>query len=129
MTCKTVHGSLPPTLTRLISRAKSTSNVKKNGIGDLGCDVPEVAIFIVQKILSDDEGLKYICATAERFFAVGSVLQEMVQSIAESPSPLLLKYIICCYQRLSDNPRACDALRNCLPDMLRDGTFNAYLRE
>ncbi|KAK1282683.1 hypothetical protein QJS10_CPB22g00193 [Acorus calamus] len=58
-----------------------------------------VAIFIVQKILSDDEGLKYICATAERFFA-----------------------------RLSDNPRACDALRNCLPDMLRDGTFDAYLR-
>ncbi|KAK1278649.1 hypothetical protein QJS04_geneDACA023743 [Acorus gramineus] len=88
-----------------------------------------VAIFIVQKILSDDEGLKYICATAERFFAVGNVLQQMVQSVAESPSTLLLKYIICCYQRLSDNPRACDALRNCLPDMLRDGTFDAYLHE
>jgi hypothetical protein len=33
-----------------------------------------VATFIVQKILLDDAGLTYICATAERFYAVsGSV--------------------------------------------------------
>ena len=31
-----------------------------------------VATFIVQKILLDDVGLAYICATAERFFAVRS---------------------------------------------------------
>jgi hypothetical protein len=30
----------------------------------------QVATFIVQKILLDDMGLNYICATAERFFAV-----------------------------------------------------------
>lgn len=29
-----------------------------------------VATFIVQKILLDDSGLTYICATAERFYAV-----------------------------------------------------------
>lgn len=29
-----------------------------------------VATFIVQKILLDDAGLTYICATAERFYAV-----------------------------------------------------------
>jgi CCR4-NOT transcription complex subunit 9 len=29
-----------------------------------------VATFIVQKILLDDAGLAYICATAERFYAV-----------------------------------------------------------
>ncbi|RWW42192.1 hypothetical protein BHE74_00052271 [Ensete ventricosum] len=31
-----------------------------------------------EKILLDDVGLRYICATAERFFAVGSVLANMV---------------------------------------------------
>jgi CCR4-NOT transcription complex subunit 9 len=29
-----------------------------------------VATFIVQKILLDDAGLAYVCATAERFYAV-----------------------------------------------------------
>lgn len=65
----------------------------------------QVATFIVQKILLDDIGLRYICATAERFFAVGSVLANMVVTLAEQPSTRLLKHIIRCYLRLSDNPR------------------------
>ncbi|KAB8096906.1 hypothetical protein EE612_025517 [Oryza sativa] len=88
-----------------------------------------VATFIVQKILIDDVGLRYICATAERFFAVGSVLANMVVSLAEQPSTRLLKHIIRCYLRLSDNSRACAALQTCLPDMLKDGTFNNCLRD
>ncbi|KAH7678881.1 CCR4-NOT transcription complex subunit 9 protein [Dioscorea alata] len=87
-----------------------------------------VATFIVQKILLDDIGLRYICATAERFYAVGSVLATMVATLAEQPSTRLLKHIIRCYLRLSDNQRACEALQNCLPDMLKDGTFNHCLR-
>ncbi|KAG1348236.1 CCR4-NOT transcription complex subunit 9 [Cocos nucifera] len=88
-----------------------------------------VATFIVQKILLDDVGLRYICATPERFFAVGSVLANMVVSLAEQPSTRLLKHIIRCYLRLSDNPRACGALQTCLPEMLKDGTFNNCLRD
>ncbi|XP_074567597.1 uncharacterized protein LOC141824246, partial [Curcuma longa] len=88
-----------------------------------------VATFIVQKILLDDVGLRYICATAERFFAVGSVLGNMVVSLADQPSTRLLKHIIRCYLRLSDNQRACGALRGCLPEMLKDGTFNNCLRD
>ncbi|TMW86518.1 hypothetical protein EJD97_021275 [Solanum chilense] len=88
-----------------------------------------VATFIVQKILLDDVGLDYICTTAERFFAVGRVLGNMVGALAEQPSSRLLKHIIRCYLRLSDNPRACDALRNGLPDMLRDNTFSTCLRD
>lgn len=88
-----------------------------------------VATFIVQKILLDDVGLDYICTTAERFFAVGRVLGNMVAALAEQQSTRLLKHIIRCYLRLSDNPRACDALRNCLPDMLKDATFSSCLRE
>lgn len=115
----------------------------------------------MQKILLDDVGLEYICTTAERFFAVGRVLGNMVGALTEQPSSRLLKHIIRCYLRLSDNLRfvwsaacgdwfcgcfsliffaiintknhivscrACDALRSCLPEMLRDGTFNNCLR-
>mmetsp|Transcript_46195 Transcript_46195/g.88161 ORF Transcript_46195/g.88161 Transcript_46195/m.88161 type:complete len:313 (-) Transcript_46195:579-1517(-) len=64
-----------------------------------------VATFIVQKILLDEVGLSYICATAERFFAVGAVLGSMVTALTEQPSIRLLKHIIRCYLRLSDNPR------------------------
>merc|ERR1712230_223274 len=78
-----------------------------------------VAIFIVQKILLDEMGLNYICATAERFYAVSTVLSNMVAQLAENPSSRLLKHIIRCYLRLTDNPRAREALRQCLPESLR----------
>ena len=65
----------------------------------------QVATFIVQKILLDDVGLDYICTTAERFFAVGRVLGNMVAALSEQPSSRLLKHIIRCYLRLSDNPK------------------------
>jgi hypothetical protein len=55
-----------------------------------------VATFIVQKILTDELGLTYICATPERFFAVGAVLTGMVESISTNPSPRLLKHILRC---------------------------------
>jgi CCR4-NOT transcription complex subunit 9 len=65
-----------------------------------------VATFIVQKILLDDVGLNYICATADRFFAVSTVLSNMVAMLVEAPSQRLLKHIIRCYLRLADNPKA-----------------------
>ena len=88
-----------------------------------------VATFIVQKILLDAVGLNYICATAERFFAVGAVLSSMVTGLAEQPSVRLLKHIVRCYLRLSDNPRAREALRQCLPDLLRNPQFTACLKD
>lgn len=78
-----------------------------------------VATFIVQKILQDDMGLQYICATADRFYAVSTVLSNMVAQLAENPSSRLLKHIIRCYLRLSDNLRAREALRQCLPEEFR----------
>lgn len=79
-----------------------------------------VATFIVQKILLDDVGLSYICATAERCYAVGAVLGSMVQMLQDQPSVRLLKHIIRCYLRLSENPRARECLRQCFPEQLRD---------
>lgn len=79
-----------------------------------------MATFIVQKILLDDVGLSYICATVERCYAVGAVLGSMVATLAEAPSVRLLKHIIRCYLRLSENPRARECLRQCFPEQLRD---------
>jgi len=53
----------------------------------------------------------------------------MVTQLAEQPSVRLLKHIIRCYLRLSDNPRARDCLRQCFPDQLRDPAFTAYLKD
>jgi len=88
-----------------------------------------VATFIVQKVLLDDLGLNYICATAERFYAVSTVLSNMVALLVEAPSARLLKHIARCYLRLADNLRAREALRQCLPDALRDDTFAECLRD
>jgi len=88
-----------------------------------------VATFIVQKILLDDMGLSYICAIAERFYAVSTVLSNMMHTLTEQPSARLLKHIVRCYLRLSENPRAREALRQCLPDSLRDATFSAALKD
>ena len=101
-----------------------------------------VAIFIVQKILLDYLGLQYICQTYERFYAVGAVLANMVQALVESQAVRLLKHVVRCYLRMSDNPRyvflphklrtltirAREALRACLPEALRDGTFAGLLK-
>lgn len=88
-----------------------------------------VAIFIVQKILLDDIGLGYICQTYERFYAVGTVLINMVAQLVETQSVRLLKHVVRCYLRLSDNPRAREALRRCLPVTLRDSTFTTALKD
>lgn len=88
-----------------------------------------VATFIVQKILLDPAGLNYICATADRFFAIGSCLSSMIGGLTEQPSVRLLKHIVRCYLRLSDNPRAREALRHSLPDYLRNSQFTACLKD
>ncbi|KAF2495781.1 cell differentiation protein rcd1 [Lophium mytilinum] len=88
-----------------------------------------VAIFIVQKILLDDTGLAYICQTYERFYAVGTVLSNMVNQLVEQQTVRLLKHVVRCFLRLSDNARAREALRQCLPEPLRDATFSSVLRD
>ena len=65
----------------------------------------------MQKVLLDDMGLNYVCATAERFYAVSTVLTNMLNAMHLNPSVRLLKHIVRCYLRLSDNHRAREALR------------------
>jgi len=82
-----------------------------------------VATFILQKILLDETGLSYICQTYERFSHVAMVLGKMVVQLEKDPSQRLLKHVVRCYSRLSDNTRAREALRQCLPDQLKNTTF------
>jgi len=106
-----------------------------------------VATFILQKILLDETGtgLSYICQTYERFSHVALILGKMVHNLAKlcsEPYPLiteplycqeqsarLLKHVVRCYLRLSDNPRAREALTQCLPDQLKDQTFMSCLKD
>ena len=88
-----------------------------------------VATFIIQKILLDEMGLSYICATYERFHTVSAILTKMVRGLEDRPSVRLLKHICRCYLRLSENGRARDALRTMLPQRLRDGTFSELLKD
>ncbi|EFA84133.1 cell differentiation family [Heterostelium album PN500] len=88
-----------------------------------------VATFIVQKILLDDMGLNYICATNERIIAFLMVLKNMVVSLIEQPSPRLLKHVIRCYLRLAENPKSRELLRQYIPMALQDGTFNSHLKD
>jgi CCR4-NOT transcription complex subunit 9 len=107
-----------------------------------------LAIFIVQKILLDDNGLNYICATYERFYAISTVLSNVVSQLVEQQTARLLKHVVRCFLRqdgrlekklyfpsadtlcrLSDNARAREALRQCLPEPLRDATFSSVLRD
>lgn len=98
-----------------------------------------VAIFILQKILLDDQGLSYICTTYERFHTVASVLSKMIDQLSvntavhsqaqhtSNSSGRLLKHVVRCYMRLSDNLEARKALATILPEPLRDATFSAIL--
>ncbi|CCA66789.1 probable rcd1 protein involved in sexual development [Serendipita indica DSM 11827] len=87
-----------------------------------------VAIFIVQKILLDEIGLTYICHTYERFHAVVNVLGLMVNDLTHTQAVRLLKHVVRCYLRLSDNPKAREALANTLPDALKNKQFDALLK-
>ena len=88
-----------------------------------------VATFILQKVLLDDVGLSYVCQTYERFSHVAMVLGKMVLQLAKEPSQRLLKHVVRCYHRLSENNRALQALIQCLPDQLKDDTFKLLLNE
>lgn len=70
----------------------------------------------------DEEGLKYLCEKPERYLAVSNVLNFMVEVQLSKPSQRLLKHIIKCYFRLSENSRAQVALIKKVPAIVRQNT-------
>lgn len=67
--------------------------------------VLQVATFIVERILTTDEGLNYCCNFGDRFYVVTHVLGKMTDKLLEEPSARLLKLIIKCFLILSKGPR------------------------
>ncbi|KAJ3315527.1 Cell differentiation protein rcd1 [Blyttiomyces sp. JEL0837] len=53
----------------------------------------------------------------------------MVSQLVEVQSARLLKHVIRCYVRLSDHARAREALKQCLPEPLKDGTFAHLVKD
>lgn len=89
-----------------------------------------VATFIIQKILSDTNGLSYICQTRQRFFTVITVMDTMVKSqIKNQPSQRLLKHIARCYQKLFENQKAKESLAEQIPTILSENSLEAYFDE
>ena len=85
-----------------------------------------VACFIVQRILLDDNGLKYICEKQERLSAINTVLGFMIKN---KPSSRLVKHIIRSYCRLAENPEGKNLLKNNLPQEMKELEFVNSLDE
>ena len=99
-------------------------------IMETGTDMSKtVATFIVQKILLDDVGLNYVCEKLERFVHVSAALHQMLRGLNPDTNFRLLKQIVKCYHRLSENPLACETLRKCLPPELSDQSLVSTLRQ
>ena len=79
-----------------------------------------VACFIVQRILLDESGLKYICEKAERLNAINTVLCYMIKN---KPSQRLVKHIIRSYNRLAENEEGKNLLKNNLPEEMSTPEF------
>eukprot|EP00438_Fugacium_kawagutii_P004326 Skav220058 [mRNA] locus=scaffold1709:53891:54637:- [translate_table: standard] len=78
-----------------------------------------VAMFIVQKLLLDEQGLLFVCQSEVRFYAVAKVLATMVDGLVENPCIRLLRYVVRCYLRLCDHRTAKEVLRRSLPCALQ----------
>jgi CCR4-NOT transcription complex subunit 9 len=53
----------------------------------------------------------------------------MVTALHYTQSSRLLKHVVRCYLRLSENMRAREALRHCLPDALKDASLLPAISE
>jgi CCR4-NOT transcription complex subunit 9 len=112
-----------------LSKTVATFIVQKILLDDMGlqyvCTTAEVQTSPAETLVEEKYRVflppsltSSICAflsAKQRFFAVSNVLSSMVVGLAKEPSVRLLKHIIRCYLRLSENIRARDALRHCLP--------------
>ncbi|XP_018651057.1 putative suppression of tumorigenicity [Schistosoma mansoni] len=87
--------------------------------------IRKVATFIMQKLLLDEVGLAYICQTYERFAHVATVLDKMVIHLAREQSLRLLKHVIRCYLRLSDDSQNDVATRRWLTQLIRQLSVRA----
>ncbi|KFK31148.1 hypothetical protein AALP_AA6G074800 [Arabis alpina] len=90
-----------------------------------------LAVFILHKIMSTNEGLQYCCVLVDRFLAIDDLLKLVLVylSTMNRPSLTLFNLVAACYARLSQKSRALVSLRRYPPVMLLDGPFASLLAE
>ncbi|KMZ65230.1 putative Cell differentiation protein rcd1 [Zostera marina] len=93
---------------------------------EMGCELSKsVATYIVLRIIHDEIGLKYILEHPERLFIVGEVLGNLAVSIINDHQSIrLIKNIIRCFLRISEDDRACEILREFLPNIFINGALH-----
>lgn len=84
-------------------------------IMDIGLDLSKtLAVFILQKILTDDAGLAFVCSVPNRLQLVSEVFCKVLKiAVPKTPLPVdntdqrkrLFKHIIRCFCRLVDDPK------------------------
>ncbi|XP_039000838.1 CCR4-NOT transcription complex subunit 9-like [Hibiscus syriacus] len=82
-----------------------------------------VATFIIYRILLNEEGLKYCFTLAERYLSVSQCLAKLVERLGEEDEENLLRLlrnVIGCYLRLSENQRTRPQLSSYIPWKLMD---------
>ncbi|XVE72413.1 hypothetical protein DITRI_Ditri11bG0037700 [Diplodiscus trichospermus] len=85
-----------------------------------------VATFIIYNILLKEKGMTYCFTLAERYLVVSHALAKMVERLAEEDErtvPRLLRNIIGCYLRLSENERTRKQLSTYIPSKLVDNSY------
>ena len=94
-------------------------------IMEKGSDLSKtVATFIIQRIILDENGLDYVCNTDKIFHAFNCVLGNLLYN---NPSTRLLKHIISCYSRMSQNHRAKSILKENYPPIFNNLKFQQSL--
>ena len=84
------------------------------------------ASFIIQRIIEDIEGLKYICDLKERLYVIICVLNAMLQN---KPSNRIIKHVLKMFLCLTKNKDAKFLIRQNFPPKLKDLNFIRSLDE
>ncbi|KAG4192885.1 hypothetical protein ERO13_A07G185950v2 [Gossypium hirsutum] len=90
-----------------------------------------VSTFIIYRILLSEKGLKYCFILAERYLSVSQCLGKLVENLTEDDAenlPQLLKNIIGCYLRLSENKRTRPQLSSYFPWKFLDHKYANIIR-
>ncbi|KAK3108712.1 hypothetical protein FSP39_014018 [Pinctada imbricata] len=110
-----------------VSKTRPFEYLRLTSLGVIGALVKTDEQEVINFLLTTE-----IIPLCLRIMESGSELSKtgkMVLHLSKEPSGRLLKHVVRCYLRLSDNPRAREALRQCLPDQLKDNTFSNCLKD
>jgi CCR4-NOT transcription complex subunit 9 len=88
--------------------------------------IRSTASFIIQRIIDDINGLKYMCDLRERLYVILTVLNSAMQN---KPSNRIIKDVLKIYLVLIENKEAKSLIRQYFPKKLRDRNYISTLDE